>query len=223
MLFCKNQEIESTPFDTKPILVYAIPVFISSILFILIITLDQILVKHYFSSDQAGMYAAAGNLGKIIWVGSSFLTGPLFPKIVSLKAKGKNTSRLLMNSLIYTAALAGIGSIIFFIEPTLITTLLFGAQYTAAIPIIGMFAIALGIFGLIQILMTYNLAMEKFNFIYIFVIGIIFEVAGIVFFHNTLVDVVKILLTTNVFIIIALLIYNRKDLLNTNPDPECKC
>lgn len=199
-------------FDLSEMYYYAIPVFISSILFILIITLDQILVKHFFSSNDAGIYAAAGMIAKIIWFGSSFIIGPLFPKVVSLKSQRKDTSKLLVNSLIYISFLVILGCLIVFIAPTFIVSLLYGHMYDAAIPLVGLFSISLAIFTLIQIFMTYNLAIERFKFIYIFALGILIEVIGIYLFHSTLSEVVKIVLLTNIFILISCILFNIKDI-----------
>jgi len=208
------KEIKEQPFDSKKVYLYAIPVFFASMIFIFIITLDQILVKHYFSSSDAGIYAAAGMIGKMIWFGSSFLISPLFPKLVSLRSKGKDTSKLFFKVILYTTTLVVLGCLIFYVAPTFIVTLLYGEAYLDSIPLILLFGISLGIYSIIQIFMTYNLAIEKYSFVYVFTIGIIFEILGIFLFHSTLMDIIKIVLITNVFILISFLIINKDDLLN---------
>lgn len=210
------KDVKEEDFDAKKAYLYAIPVFIASILFVLVITLDQILVKHYFSSENAGIYAAAGMIGKIVWFSTTFLTSPLFPKVVRLKAEGKSPSKLLINSIIYISLLVAAECIVFFAVPNFVVNAIFGSSYMSAVPLIGLFGIALGIFSLLQIFMTYNLAIEKYNFIYIFLIGIIIEIIGIYFFHSTLLDVVKTVLVTSVFIIVSMIIFNRKDIFNEN-------
>ncbi len=208
----KEIKEKSISFNLKKIYLYAIPVFFASILFILIITMDEILVKHFFSSEQAGIYIAAATIGKIIWFGTGFLIGPLFPKIVSLRTQKKDTSHILRTTLIFVASLAMLGCLILFIAPSFITHILFGSAYQTATPLILYFGIALGLFSLIQILMIYNLAIEKFNFIYILLAGVILEIITITLFHNTLSEVVKILLGTNIFIFAGLLFFNRKEI-----------
>lgn len=106
------------------------------------------------------------------------------------------------------------GCLVFYIAPTFIVTLLYGEAYLDSIPLILMFGICLGIYSIIQIFMTYNLAIEKYSFIYVFAIGIIFEIAGIYLFHSTLMEIIKIVLITNIFILVSFLIINKNDLLN---------
>ena len=150
----------------------------------------------------------------MIWFGSSALVGPLFPKIVNLKSKGKDTSKMLIKALAYTATLATLGSIVFAIAPTFIMNISYGSQYSAAVPLVLMFGIAMGLFSLIQVLMVYNLGIGNYKFIYVFAAAVILEIIGIVMFHSNLQEVVKILLITNIFIVINMLILNRDDLLN---------
>jgi len=203
-------------FDTKAIYKYAIPVFIASFFSILLITLDQILVKHYLTSHDAGLYAAASNIGKIIWFGSGFLVGALFPKIVSLKSQNKDTSTILIQGILMTLFLASIGCIVYFITPTFIVNILYGKDYIEIVPLIGLFGIGMAFYSLIQIMINYNLAVEKYGFIYIIIIGFIIEIAGIITYHQTLLDIVKIFTVSNALILGGILIYNINDFFKKN-------
>ena len=44
--------------------------------------IDVILVKHYFSADEAGHYAALSQLGKIIIFGTGAIASVMFPLVV---------------------------------------------------------------------------------------------------------------------------------------------
>ncbi|MFA6023459.1 MAG: oligosaccharide flippase family protein [Candidatus Pacearchaeota archaeon] len=200
--------------DSKKISIFLFFVFFASISSVSIITFDQILVKHYFSSADAGLYAAAGMIAKIIWFGSGFLTGALFPKVVSLTAKGKNTSKLLKKSLLYTFSLAAIGCIVYFMFPEIIVSLLYGSDYSSIISFVPIFAVGMAFYSLTQILISYNLAKENYSFIWAIIIGFVFEMLGIAFFHNSLTQVVYVFLSVNLAIVLALLFYSRKDIFN---------
>jgi len=201
----------STKIKTSRVYYYAIPVLIASVLPIIAITLDQVLVKHFFTSIEAGLYAAAGNIAKIIWFGSGFLVSAIFPKIVSRKAQGKDTSKLLIKSLIYTAFFVLVGVGILSATPRLIVLGMYGADYLNIVPIVGLFGLALGVFSINQILITYNLAMEKYGFLWIILSGLILQIIGIVLFHSVLSDIIKILLLSQILIMSGMLIHNRKE------------
>jgi O-antigen/teichoic acid export membrane protein len=201
----------SKKIQTRNVYLYAIPVLIASVLPIVAITLDQVLVKHFFTSIDAGFYAAAGNIAKIIWFGSGFLVSAIFPKIVSRKAKGKDTSRLLIKSLIYTSFLAFIGVGILSATPRLIVLLMYGKEYLEIVPIVGLFGVALGVFSINQILIAYNLAMQKYGFLWYILIGLILQIVGMILFHSVLSDIIKILLLSQILIMGSMLIHNKKE------------
>ena len=204
--------------NTKEIYFYAVPVLIAAILPLIMITFDQILVKHFFSSYDAGHYAAAGNIAKIIWFGSGFLISAMFPKIVSMKAQGKDASRILIKGLIYTSFFVLIGAGILFATPRLIVSIMYGAEYLDIVSFVGLFGLALGLFAINEILIMYNLAVEKYNFLWIVLAGVLLEFAGIISFHSSLSDIIKIILLSQAFIMIGMMIYNRKELFNGNGD-----
>jgi O-antigen/teichoic acid export membrane protein len=201
---------------TKEIYLYAIPVLVASVLPLMAITFDQILVKHFFSSVDAGHYAAAGNIAKIIWFGSGFLVSALFPKIVSDKAQGKNVSSLLIRGLVYTSFFVLIGTGILFATPRLIVSVMYGVEYLDIVSYVGLFGLALGLFSINQVLITYNLAVEKYGFLWIALAGFLLEIVGIGIFHSLLSDVIKIVLLSQAFTMIGMLLYNRKELFNGN-------
>jgi len=199
--------------DTRKIYIYAIPVLIASILPLITITLDQILVKHLFSSIEAGYYAAAGNIAKIIWFGSGFLGFMIFPKIVQLRAQKKEVSKLLIRGLAYTSFFALIGSGILMAAPRSIILIMYGSAYLSISPFVGIFGLTLGLFSINQILIIFNLALEKYKFLWIIFAGVLLEIVGIFIFHSSLTDIVKINLLTQLFILIGILIYNRKEII----------
>ncbi|MFA7707663.1 MAG: oligosaccharide flippase family protein [Candidatus Pacearchaeota archaeon] len=206
------QHIKTKPFNPKKFYSHIVPIFVGFILPILIITLDQILVKHFMSSADAGFYAAAGMIAKTIWFGSGFLVGPLFPMIVNLKTKNKPTSYLLRHATVYTAIIASLGIICFFVIPTFIVNILYGSEYLEIVPLIGLFGVALGFYSVNNVFVIYNLATEKYRFIIIWILALIIEITGIIMFHNSLLDIVKIVFATNLFILISMIILNKNDL-----------
>ncbi|MBD3355232.1 oligosaccharide flippase family protein [Candidatus Woesearchaeota archaeon] len=206
------RNFKSEKFDSRKIYRYALPVFFSSLFPTLMITFDHILVKHFFSSVQTGFYSAAGMIAKIIWFGSGFFVLALFPKIVDVVSKGRKASGLLIRCLIYTFFLVAVGLSAYFIMPKLIVMILYGKQYLSIIPLIGIFGAGMGLFSLSQVLITYNLAAEKYNFIWILFVSFAVEIAGIYLFHNSLIDVVKVFFGSNLIMFIGILMINRKEL-----------
>ncbi|MFA5993123.1 MAG: oligosaccharide flippase family protein [Candidatus Pacearchaeota archaeon] len=204
----KNEKID---INTRKITKYFLIIFFILLIPTLMITFDQLLVKHYLSSEQAGLYFAAQMIGSVIWFGSGFLVGPLFPKVVSSHLEGKDTSRLLFKALTYTGFLVFIGCLVYFIIPTFIVSVIYGQAYLSIAPMIGIFGVAMGLYSLIQILIVYNIAKERYHVFWFVLIGFLIEMVGIYFFHSSIEEVIKIFFVANIFNIGSLLIYNWKE------------
>ena len=63
-----------------------------------------------------------------------------------------------------------------------------------------------------NIFVYYNLAIENYNFIWVFLIALIIEVAGIFAFHSSLLDVIKIVFACNLLITLCFLVFNKKEI-----------
>ncbi|MFA4975845.1 MAG: hypothetical protein WC577_04155, partial [Candidatus Paceibacterota bacterium] len=150
---------------------------------------------------------------KIIWFGSGFLGFMIFPKIVQLRAQKKEVSKLLIRGLAYTSFFALIGSGILMAAPRSIILIMYGSAYLSISPFVGIFGLTLGLFSINQILIIFNLALEKYKFLWIIFAGVLLEIVGIFIFHSSLTDIVKINLLTQLFILIGILIYNRKEII----------
>lgn len=190
---------------------YSVPVLLAAISLILITNFDLILVKHYFSSLEAGFYTAASMLAKIIWFISIALVTVMFPKIADLHAKKKDSSILLKNSLLYTFLISFSVVLVYFVAPTFVSKLLYGPEYEIS-NLIGLFALALGFFALNNVLVYYNLAVKRTRFVIFLMLVLLLEIVSIVLFHNTLIEVVKVVLISNFVLLAYLMFYTRKEL-----------
>ena len=199
------------PINHIDIFKYSLPIFLAAISLLLITNFDLILVKHYFSSLESGFYAAASMLAKIIWFISTALVIVMFPKIADLYEKKKDTSSLLKNSLFYTFLISFSVILVYFTAPTFISKLLYGPEYEIS-GLIGLFALALGFFALNNVLVYYNLAIKKTRFVIFLILILFLEIASIVLFHNTLIEVVKVVLISNIVLLVYLVFYTRKEL-----------
>lgn len=202
----------SKNFKTSKIYSYLFYAFLASVTPTMIISIDHLLVKHLFSSADAGLYTAAGMIGKIIWFGSGFLVSVLFPKVSQLKAEGKNVTTVLRNCLIYTSIMVFLGCLVFFTAPSFIVNTLYGAEYLSISSLIGLLGLSMGFFSLSQVLISYNLAIEKFKFLYIISILLFLEFFAIYFISTSINEIVKIMLVINTLMFLGLVVFNIKDL-----------
>jgi len=180
---------------------YFLAVAVTSLCYMVLINVDILLVKHFFEPSQAGQYAAASILAKIVFYLPGAIIMVMFPRASELYALREESQPVLKKSLFYGAALSGSAVLLFFIRPSFVVKVLFGEQYIPTVPLIGLFGLAMFFFILANILSMYQLSVSKLKFLKILVIATILEVALVSIFHTTLTQVILILLGTGIFLL----------------------
>lgn len=164
--------------------------------------IDVILVKHFFSTYDSGLYTAASIFGKMIYYLPIGITTAMYPKVIEAHAKKDDTSGLLKRSLIYTSIPSGLLVIAFILFPKFFLGLFYGEEYLEADSLIVLYGPFMFFFSLTAVLVYYNLAKNRYGFIYLFVFLSCFEIILIWFFHNSLIFILEILLIMNIIIFI---------------------
>jgi len=85
---------EKSPFILGDALSYGFPALLTVAGLTSLYTSDVILVKHFFSSYEAGLYSALGMMGKIIFFASSAITTAMFPIAAEKYAQKKNHKKI---------------------------------------------------------------------------------------------------------------------------------
>ena len=67
---------------------------------------DILLVKHYFDSYEAGLYASLALIGRMVYFIAWMYVMILLPTVVKLKKEGKNTSKVLYKYVGYIGAIS---------------------------------------------------------------------------------------------------------------------
>lgn len=194
------------PFETKKVYFYSIPVLITIAIITMTYSVDVLLVKHFFPETEAGYYAALALLGKIIFFIATPIIFVMFPKITEMRQNGKDYKSLLYKSIIILLLLSIPVNLFYVLFPKLTVFLLFGNEYFAIVPLIGMFGIAMTLLSMSYMISFYNLATEKKGFMVILLLSLITEILLISRFHSSLNQIVYILTGVMAFQLISLII-----------------
>ena len=154
---------------------------------------DLLLVKHYLSETDAGLYAAAALLGKIVMFVTAPIAMVMFPKATVMHNKNNNGIALLRKSLLYTGSISLLIIAVFIIAPEFIVRILFGSKFLGINDLIVYFAVALAFLSVTNAIVFYDLATRKYRFLYILGIISLLEVVLISLFHDNTLMVVRIL------------------------------
>jgi len=204
-LLKKNQR--ELNLNGKEMFNFALPVFFSTLAFTSLYTSDMVLVRHFFPDQQAGLYAALSTLGKIIY----FLAGPvivvMFPMISERHASGEKYKNLFLASIGLVVIICFLGTTAYFLFPSLIIRILFGSQYSSAIPYLGLFGIFLSFYSLSFLFINFYLSIKKTKVVILPIIAAASQIIFIWFFHQTLWQVVWISIIITALLLVGLLIY----------------
>ena len=151
---------------------------------------DILLVKHYFESYDAGLYASLALIGRIVYFIAWMFVMLLLPTVVQLKKEGKNTAPVLFK---YVGYIAGIALLIVFgcsLFPETAITLLFGDSYLAMAPLLWQYALATGLFAISNIFAYYYLSLDRYIPVVISGVFGVLQMSLVIFFHNSLEQVV---------------------------------
>lgn len=163
---------------------------------------DILLVKHYFESYEAGLYASLALIGRIVYFIAWMFVMLLLPTVVQLNKEGKETSHILFKYVGYVAAIALVIVIGCAIFPETAITLLFGKSYLPMAPLLWKYAIATGMFAVSNIFAYYYLSLNKYIPVIISGVFGILQMVLVVFFHDNLEQVVHMQIIAMVLLLI---------------------
>ena len=182
---------------------YAIPVLFANIAFALMTQADMVLVKHFFSEQDAGIYAAASVLGKaVLYLPGAFAIA-LFPMVAENHALGKSSINLFLQAIGLTAFLSLIGSLFFYFLADHIILLSYGSDYKEASSILKYFGFAVLPMSLIMVAEYFLIAMGRVLFAYLFIVVAPLQLITIYYNHNTMLSIVFIMFMSGAILAMA--------------------
>jgi O-antigen/teichoic acid export membrane protein len=180
---------------------------------VIINNVDILLVKHFFPSDPAGVYAAISQIGRLLYFASWFgVVNAMFPVAAAAspehkKAHGIGLPLLLVLglSLIFIAVAA--------LFPHLIMGVIFGSRFIEIGWLLALYAVATGLYSLSVVFIAYEMSRRIANTGWLQLIFSGALVLGIGIFHGSLhqVIMVRIVLMAAMLALVALPFLHRNN------------
>ena len=210
---------QGTPTDSKEIWRFTFPVVVAVLCMTVLTNVDIILARHYFSANDAGLYAAASVLSKIILFIPGAIAAVMFPMVSDAHARAVEPISILRKSILLTFALCLIVAIGFLLAPNIVVGSLYGQEYLAADGTLQILGFAMVFFAIANLFMIYGLATDYRMLIWMLAIATILEILLIMMFHQSLEMVAVDLLVSGIATtaLSAFYLRTRGKLVNTSP------
>lgn len=199
--------IKGHKFDLKPFFKYALPVLIQALAFTSFFTADVILVKHYFPGFEAGLYAALSMLGKIIYFATSPITATMFPIVSGRRSRNEGFKKVFLMSIVITFSVSLFIVAFYRFFPSLAIGLLYGQAYLVASGELFLMGLFMLFYTLSYFLVNFLLSLGEVKTAYLPLFFAVVQIVGIVLFHQTLGEVIKVSLVTTGLLFGTLLMF----------------
>jgi O-antigen/teichoic acid export membrane protein len=154
---------------------------------------DTLLAKHFLSAEAAGIYAASAVLARVVYFLGLAISGVMFPEVATLHARNEAHFHVVDLSLLVVGGMGLAMVAIYFLFPNLVL-LPYGSSFAPARTYLGVFAVALTMLALGNLLINYFLSIARKSFLVPLLLGCILETVLIAFFHSSIFQILTMVL-----------------------------
>jgi len=191
--------------------------FLSVIVFyelsqILINNSDVILVKHYFTAQEAGLYSSMALLGRAVFFATWSLVTVLFPKVIEKENKGESHIELFWSSLMIVASIGGsmvLGSYLFGEQ---IMLLAFGRAYVSVSNYLWLYCLLTTMFACANVFVYYYMSLGKYIPVFISILIGFLQIYFLTVYHSDLAQVLFVQLALMLVMLLSMVVYQRINL-----------
>ncbi len=161
---------------------------------VLINNCDIVLVKHFFSPVQAGLYAVVAMVGRVVFALCQAVVNSMVPVVAGTGTKERESLRLIATSLLLVLGIGAALSAALLLAPSRLWSGLFGSGFAVAgFPaLLALYALTSVVYSLSAVMIAYEMS---YKIAYISWVQLLFSgliVAGICRFHASLAEVILV-------------------------------
>lgn len=163
--------------------------------FALMVNIDPIIVRRFFGDAAAEAYAPVVTLGKMnlfIPLGIGLV---LFPKATQRRASGRDPRPVLLLALAATLLPGLLLTVLYWLWPGEIVTLVFGPAYANPGPLLGMVGLATTLYAAVNIWLNYALSLEQRAYIMALVAIVTAQIVAMLVVHQRLEGIAIVMIT----------------------------
>jgi O-antigen/teichoic acid export membrane protein len=177
----------------RPAARYLVVVLPSTLALAVLLSADVVLVKHFFTTRQAGEYSAVAALGRAIFWGASGVAAVLFPKVVSRATQGTSGTQLVAASLVLVGIGGLAGMALLSVGSRWLLTAFAGGAYAGAAAYLPWYALGMTLLGGVAVLIATYQSQGRAGFLAVLIPLTLLEPALLITFHQSLLQMVQTL------------------------------
>jgi O-antigen/teichoic acid export membrane protein len=178
---------------------------------------DILLVKHFFASEEAGVYAAVSLVGRVVNMCAWSVVNTMFPVSAAARSNDREARRVLLTSLILVFLILSVLILGISAVPSFLWKVIFGAHlgesnFGGLTPLLILYAVTTGIYSLSSVIITYEMSRKIANTSWLQLAFSGALILGICVFHETLRQVifVQLILVLVMLVLVALPLLRRE-------------
>ncbi|HKU24325.1 MAG TPA: oligosaccharide flippase family protein [Candidatus Sulfotelmatobacter sp.] len=171
---------------------------------------DIVLVKHFFASNEAGIYAAVSLVGRLVNMCAWSVVNTMFPVSAAARQSDREARPVLFMSLFLVFLILSVLILGLWAIPSFLWRTLFGSHFELAnfgglAPLLILYAITTGIYSLSSVMITYEMSRKIANTSWVQLAFSGAIVLGICAFHQNLRQVIFVQLVVMIalFVMVA--------------------
>lgn len=185
-------ELDTAKISLQSVLPFLGVIAIYELSQIMINNSDVILVKHFFTAHEAGLYASMALLGRAVFFATWTVVTILFPKVIEKERSGQPHVALFYYALLVVGVIGMVMVLGCYVWGEEIMSLAFGAAYNAVSSYLWIYALLTTLFACANVFVYYNLSLKKYEPVFV---SVVFGLAQIIFvsiLHDSIMQVLII-------------------------------
>lgn len=164
---------------------------------VLINNCDIVLVKHFFSAQAAGLYAAVAMVGRVIFAFSSAVVNTTFPLVAATRHEERKDLSVIATSLLLVLSSGSVLALGLWIAPGWIWTTAFGPGFEITgsydLPyLLALYALTTVVYSLSVVIITFEMSYKIANTSLVQLTFSAVVITGICLFHSSLREVIMV-------------------------------
>ena len=142
--------------------------------------IDAVLARSILSPEQAGAYAGAITMGKIVLFAPIAVGFLLLERTARAHAKGEDTDRMLLLALGFVTVTSGLVAVAYLVAPETLVPLVVGSQYPETAKIVGIYGVAALMNALLNLWISYFIGRGEMRIGLVLALAVVAEVVLLV-------------------------------------------